>query len=430
MRNIAVAFLAGTLCFALAVTPALSQLVQTKTATSGATATSVSATFDNPPVQGNLLIAIIATSAGITFNQPSGWSTAINEAGSPGQAIFYKVAGASESATVTVTTGSGTGYRGLQIFEYENIDPATPFLDATSNNGSGTSVTTSSVTVNEVPALVIVGVVINAATNFSSWTESFTEQNDFGPGSFRTFASADRIVNSTGSYSTGATAGASGAWRAQIVAFKGTGALPIQLASFSASVVHSNDVEVTWRTISETNNYGFEIERRRNRYPGVGGQYPNQVSAVENPEWKKIGFVNGQGTTLQAQSYSFIDRSVPFGMYHYRIRQIDLDGTSELFPEIEVTVGVIPDRIVLAQNYPNPFNPSTVIEFAVPEGGFVTLKVYNVLGQEVATLFAGKAEAGRIYAAPFNTSNLPSGVYVYVLKSAARSDSKRMILMK
>jgi len=414
VRNSAVAFLAGTLCFALAVTPALSQLVQTKTATSGATATSVSATFDNPPVQGNLLIAIIATSAGITFNQPSGWSTAINEAGSPGQAIFYKVAGASESATVTVTTGSGTGYRGLQIFEYENIDQATPLLGATSNTGSGTSVTTNSVTVNEVPAFVIVGMVINAATNFSSWTNSFTERNDFGPGSFRTFASADRIVNSTGSYGTGATAGTSGAWRAQIVAFRGTSDLPIQMASSTVSVIRDNDVEVTWRTVSEINNYGFEIHRKRS----------------DAGEWARVGFIEGHGTTLAPQSYSFVDRSLPFGRYYYRIKQIDLDGKSEIFPEMEVTVGVTPRSFLLAQNYPNPFNPSTTIEFVTPESSPATLKVYNILGEEVGTVFEGDAEAGKITIARFDASNLPSGLYFYTLRSGGKIETKRMILVR
>jgi len=414
MQKALTTLLMGTFCFALTITPALSQLVQTMTTTSGTTATSVSATFDNPPVQDNLLIAIIATSAGITFNQPSGWSTAINEAGSPGQAIFYKVAGASESATVTVTTGSGTGYRGLQIFEYENIDQATPFLDATSNNGSGTSVTTNSVTVNEVPALVIVGVVINAATNFSSWTGSFTERNDFGPGSFRTFAGADRIVNSTGGYSTGATAGTSGAWRAQIVAFKSAASLPIQMASAAANVIRGNDVEIAWKTVSETNNYGFEIYRKR----GDAG------------EWMKVDFVQGHGTTLAPHAYSYLDRSLSFGKYYYQLKQIDLDGTSETFPAMEVTVGTMVEKLTLGQNYPNPFNPSTVIEFVVPMSGHATMKVYNVLGQEVTTLFDGNAEAGRINMARFDASNLPSGLYFYTLKGLGASETKRMLLTK
>ena len=197
-------------------------------------------------------------------------------------------------------------------------------------------------------------------------------------------------------------------------AFIGGGALPIQLASTAAYVIRDNDVEVAWKTVSETNNYGFEIYRRRG----------------ESSDWTKIGFVEGHGTTLTSQSYSYTDRSVSFGKYYYRIKQVDLDGQSTDYPGMEVTVGTGPDRFVLAQNYPNPFNPSTLIDFVVPQNGPATMKVYNVVGQEVATLFDGNADAGRIYTARFNASSLPSGLYFYTLKSAGQSETKRMLLTK
>jgi hypothetical protein len=190
--------------------------------------------------------------------------------------------------------------------------------------------------------------------------------------------------------------------------------LPIQLASIRASVVRDNDVEVAWKTISETNNYGYEVYRKR----GEAG------------DWLKIGFFEGHGTTLIPQTYSYIDRSVAFGKYLYRIKQIDLDGMSETFPEMEVTVGTGPDKFVLAQNYPNPFNPSTVVEFVVPLTGHTTMRVYDVLGQEVATLFDGNAEAGRINTAQFDASNLPSGMYFYTLRSMGKLETKRMLLLK
>jgi hypothetical protein len=192
------------------------------------------------------------------------------------------------------------------------------------------------------------------------------------------------------------------------------GALPIQMASFAANVVRNNDVEVAWKTVSETNNYGFEIYRKR----GDAG------------DWTNIGFVEGHGTTLAAQSYSYLDRALPFGKYYYQIKQVDLDGKSETFPLMTVNVGVAPERLTLGQNYPNPFNPSTVIEFVVPLSGHATMKVYNVLGQEVATLFDGNAEAGRINSTRFDASSLPSGLYFYTLKSAGASETKRMLLMK
>jgi hypothetical protein len=192
------------------------------------------------------------------------------------------------------------------------------------------------------------------------------------------------------------------------------GALPIQLASFAASVVRDRDVEVAWRTITETNNYGFEVYRKRS----------------ETGDWMKLGLITGHGTTLAPHSYSYVDQSVPFGKYYYRIKQVDLDGKSATFPVMTVTVRVGPDEFVLAQNYPNPFNPSTVIEFVVPQSGFAVLKVYNVLGQQVATLFEGNAEAGKISTASFDAQDLPSGLYFYTLRSMGKLETKRMLLMK
>jgi hypothetical protein len=406
--------LAGVLGLTLIGGSALGQLVQK--ATGNSSTSSVSATFTSTPASGHFLIAIVGA-GNATFNQPSGWSTAINEGSqSVSQAIFYKVAGASEPTTVTIS-GTGNVYHGLQIFEYQNIATVSPVDGTNSNSGTGTAITTHSVTTTQNSDLIIVGVAISANTSFGSWTNSFVEQNDFPVGSgsiFRTFGGADFVTNSAGTFSTGATAGSSAAWRAQIVAFKDPAPLPIQMASFAANVVRDNQVEVAWRTASETNNYGFEIYRRR----GDAG------------EWAKIGFVQGHGTTLAPQSYTYVDAGLSFGKYCYQIKQIDLDGKSETFSPMEVNVGAVAEKLTLAQNYPNPFNPSTVIEFVVPMSGHATMKVYNVLGQEVATLFDGNAEAGRINSARFNASNLPSGLYFYTLKSSGTTETKRMLLTK
>lgn len=190
--------------------------------------------------------------------------------------------------------------------------------------------------------------------------------------------------------------------------------LPIQLASFAATVIRGNDVEVAWKTVSETNNYGFEIYRKRG----------------EIGDWKKSAFVEGHGTTLTPQSYAYLDSSVSFGKYFYRIKQIDLDGKSKDYPEMQVSVGVVPDKMILTQNYPNPFNPSTLIDFVVAKSGPASVKVYNLLGQEVATLFDGNADAGNIYTAHLNASRLASGIYFYTLRSAGNVDTKRMLLLK
>ena len=89
----------------------------------------------------------------------------------------------------------------------------------------------------------------------------------------------------------------------------------------------------------------------------------------------------------------------------------------------------IPLSFELKQNYPNPFNPSTVIQYQIPESGFVTLKVYDILGNEVATLINGKQQAGS-YSINFNASVLSSGIYFYQLKSGKYVDTKKMILLR
>lgn len=90
---------------------------------------------------------------------------------------------------------------------------------------------------------------------------------------------------------------------------------------------------------------------------------------------------------------------------------------------------LLPTENVLAANYPNPFNPSTIINFAVKDAGLVSLKVYDILGSEVATLVNKTKEAG-YYSVEFNASNLPSGVYIYTLQINGYSASRKMLLVK
>jgi hypothetical protein len=90
---------------------------------------------------------------------------------------------------------------------------------------------------------------------------------------------------------------------------------------------------------------------------------------------------------------------------------------------------LVPDSYDLSQNYPNPFNPTTQISYSIPKNSCVTLKVYNVLGQEVATLFAGERSAGT-YTTTFNASRFASGVYFYRLSAGSFVSIKKMVLIK
>ncbi|MDD8018057.1 MAG: T9SS type A sorting domain-containing protein [Bacteroidota bacterium] len=90
---------------------------------------------------------------------------------------------------------------------------------------------------------------------------------------------------------------------------------------------------------------------------------------------------------------------------------------------------LIPSHSVLDQNFPNPFNPTTVIRYELPLNNYVTLKIFDVLGQEIATLVNEKKEAGS-YSVQWDASDLPSGIYFYCLQTASFSETKKLLLLK
>ena len=147
--------------------------------------------------------------------------------------------------------------------------------------------------------------------------------------------------------------------------------------NFTANV-QQNKVTLVWSTATETNNQGFEILR----------------STQNDSEWKEIGFVPGRGTTTEISSYSFVDENLNPGRYNYRLKQIDFDGTYKYYDLDEVVEISSPIGFELAQNYPNPFNPTTTINFSIPQKGNVTLKIFDILGNEVRTLLNEEMEAG------------------------------------
>lgn len=186
--------------------------------------------------------------------------------------------------------------------------------------------------------------------------------------------------------------------------------IPIELVSFGAAV-QGNSVNLSWQTATELNNSGFEIERKS-----------------QNTEWNRIGFVAGSGTTTESRSYSFVDNSLPVGSYSYRLKQIDYDGTFEYSNTVEVVTS-IPVQYSLDQHYPNPFNPSTKIRFTIPEASIVSLKVFNAIGEEVATLVNEVYESGTNEIV-FNASNLTSGIYFVRMEAGSFVSTRKITLLK
>lgn len=195
------------------------------------------------------------------------------------------------------------------------------------------------------------------------------------------------------------------------------GALPVELVAMTAQAAKSA-VTLNWTTATETNNFGFEIERA-----AVSGQQ----TAVS---WKNLGFVAGSGTSSSPREYSYTDKSLTPGRYAYRIKQVDNDGTFSYTQAAEVEVGLAPREFTLSQNYPNPFNPWTTVEFTLPVDGHVMLKLYDVTGRELATLLDKERNAGYYHQVTVDASRFGSGTYFLQLEFNGQQLTRKILLVK
>jgi len=193
--------------------------------------------------------------------------------------------------------------------------------------------------------------------------------------------------------------------------------LPVELSDFSATV-SNGQVFLHWTTVTESQNFGFDIEKR---------------AEASKSTWQKIGFVKGQGTSSDPHLYEFVDSNASIGRYFYRLKQIDLSGAVTYSKEIEVTYDA-PKTFGLKQNYPNPFNPETTIPYTVPERSHVEITVYNLLGQKVATLFDGIRKPG-LYKAVWNGCDqdgreVGGGMYFIQMRAKNFHQNKKIVLLR
>lgn len=188
--------------------------------------------------------------------------------------------------------------------------------------------------------------------------------------------------------------------------------IPVELVSFSGAYKGSA-VELLWKTATETNNYGFEVERKES-----------------GRSFYTVAFINGQGSKVTPTGYSYTDKSAQAKNYIYRLKQIDFNGSYQYSDEISVNNATV-KSFALKQNYPNPFNPSTVINYEIPVASYVVLKVYNVIGSEVATLVNGRQEAGS-HTVNFSipSGKLASGIYLYKLQAGSYTATRKMTLLR
>ena len=189
---------------------------------------------------------------------------------------------------------------------------------------------------------------------------------------------------------------------------------PVELVSFDTEV-DKNNIHLEWTTASESNNLGFQVQRRQ----------------LNSPIWKNLQFIKGQGTTLKPVYYAYTDENVEAGHYQYRLKQMDTDGAFTYSQILTVKV-TAPERFVLHQNYPNPFNPETVIQYEIPDAaaGQITLIIYDMLGRKVRML-QRKEQAGYHQFEWDGTHSsgeqVSSGIYFYTLKAGSFVETRKMI---
>jgi len=196
--------------------------------------------------------------------------------------------------------------------------------------------------------------------------------------------------------------------------------IPVELSSFTAKT-GVNTVLLNWSTATETNNNGFEVERK-----------------LKNQEWVTIGFVQGKGTTTEIQNYNYVDdySLLPYeGTVLYRLKQIDYNGSYEYSEQLAVNLTFIPSDYYVSQNYPNPFNPSTTIKYTLPVESFVKINIYNALGEIIEELVSKVQNSGN-YEVTWNAQNYSSGIYYYSFDvnstdgSQSHREMKKIVFLK
>ncbi len=186
----------------------------------------------------------------------------------------------------------------------------------------------------------------------------------------------------------------------------------LELVFFTANIV-GNTIELQWATSSETNLKGFLLEKR-----------------IEGGTFQELGFQSALKSSEKQRVYSFTDAVNPEnpGVYYYRLRQLNNDGSVRYSDEIKVGTGLVKD-FILEQNYPNPFNSKTTLSYTLLADTYVLLRVFDLVGQEIAMLVNRKQSAGR-YSVDFDGTGLTSGIYVFKLQTEHFSETRKMVLAK
>jgi hypothetical protein len=200
--------------------------------------------------------------------------------------------------------------------------------------------------------------------------------------------------------------------------------LPVELASFEATATDGS-ARLTWQTASETGNAGFEVQRRVEDTSAPGARQ-------KESGWTQVGYVESKasgGSATETKSYSFAATGLPVGTHEFRLRQVDLDGSSTLTGPVTVDIQM-QDALKLTAPAPNPASTSASLSFAVKEQAETTITLYNTLGQQVATVYAGTPQAGEEQRTSVDVSGLPSGTYFLRLQAGGTTATERVTVVR
>jgi hypothetical protein len=188
-------------------------------------------------------------------------------------------------------------------------------------------------------------------------------------------------------------------------------ALPVELTAFEA-LRSGENVTLGWRTASETNNSGFEVQHRR-----------------DGESWSTLTFVEGAGTTTNPQSYRYQTDELKYGTHKFRLTQVDRDGSQSKSETVNVQFSLI-SAYEISKVSPHPVQRTASLDLTVKNKQRVTVRVYDLLGREQGVLLSKTLPADQTESLRLDASRLPSGQYFLRIEGESFRETRRMTVVK
>ena len=198
---------------------------------------------------------------------------------------------------------------------------------------------------------------------------------------------------------------------AAILLTEDCGSFPVEWLGFEA-VPNGKQVQLNWETAQETNNQGFFVE----------------MGIATSDNFASLGFVESQGNSLAPQSYDFLTNDLPAGVYQFRLRQVDLNGDTDLSSHLSVTIEQ--QAVYLGEIYPNPMQESGILPLEVAEKQWVRVSLHTSLGQTAKEVFSGVLQPGETHEISIPTGDLSAGMYLLSIQGASFRETQRIVVKK